>query len=89
MVVFSRRRRSLKQVNLAESGSDNDDPGDRDFRTESSELGEDLALLTNPRKRVCGMCPRKRRHIRYLTSFLRGMSNPAVSYLIESTGSYP
>ncbi|GLA66536.1 hypothetical protein AtubIFM54640_009114 [Aspergillus tubingensis] len=52
VVVPSRRRRSLMQANLAESGSDNDDPGDTDFRTESSESGEDLAPLTNPRKRL-------------------------------------
>ncbi|GKZ74553.1 hypothetical protein AnigIFM50267_000790 [Aspergillus niger] len=51
VVVPSRRRRSLMQANLAESGSDNDDPGDTDFRTESSESGEDPAPLTNPRKR--------------------------------------
>ncbi|OJJ65754.1 hypothetical protein ASPBRDRAFT_79652 [Aspergillus brasiliensis CBS 101740] len=89
VVVPSRRRRSLMQANLAESGSDNDDPGDTDFRTESSESGEDLAPLTNPRKRVCGMRPRKRRHIRHLTSSSRGMSNPAASHPTESTGRYP
>ncbi|PYH50335.1 uncharacterized protein BO96DRAFT_352800 [Aspergillus niger CBS 101883] len=89
VVVPSRRRRSLMQANLAESGSDNDDPGDTDFRTESSESGEDLAPLTNPRKRVCGMRPHKRRHIRHLTSSSRGMSNPAVSHPTESTGRYP
>ncbi|PYH28322.1 uncharacterized protein BO87DRAFT_402361 [Aspergillus neoniger CBS 115656] len=89
VVVPSRHRRSLIQEYLAESGSDNDDPGDTDFRTESSKSGEDLAPLTNTRKHVCRIHPRKQRHIRHLTSSSRGMSNPAASHPTESTGRYP